>query len=161
MARELLGVAALCAVALTASASQGADTLAWHLSDEDVRMKLAYGQADTDNVGLILRCHPGTGIVYLRWPLDEAAGVGRPYGAKWSSEIRLASGRKNERLAVEVENGDSGPEATADPSAYGPVMKAFAKTGRISVDGTAQHAQTSGERRAIRQFMDLCYEVPD
>jgi hypothetical protein len=148
LARRVLALIAVCAAA--PSMAGGADTLAWRLSYQEADMILAFGEEATDNAGIVMKCHPETGIVYLTAPVETGA-----------NELRLASGRYSQAYPAKVEETDFGRLASAEAAVYDAPIKAFGKTGKIRVGSAAMNAETGAERKVIRQFVDLCVEVAD
>jgi opacity protein-like surface antigen len=145
------GLAALGSVAAVAhTVDQRAPGVTWNLYVDGDQAKLAYGQPNSDLVGIMMACNRGDGAVTVSGDVDPA-----------KPELVLASGEKQTAL--------TGP-ASSDPFGGGLYMEArasthdaalarFAKTG----DLTVRHGQDATEMRAsfkargdIRRFFAHC-----
>ena len=137
---------------------QAADGMKWGFdrgfdSDPQGEVKLAYGEPDTDNVGIMLFCRPKTASVQFVTDLDK----GRP----GRGVVRFESGKDKGRYAASLEKSEAsdGWIATGKIQLPDPVLSAFEKAGQISQveDKTyPQNARTAAERADIKRFFGAC-----
>ena len=121
---------------------------AWSYADNPGEgAKLAYGRPQSDEVLLMMTCAPGDGVVL------SAAAIG---GAK----LMLASGEARTSLDGVVTDGFDGVgfvEATT--SSHGPALKAFRRSGDLTMTTGArrfQMAALDADRPAVRRFFNAC-----
>jgi hypothetical protein len=114
---------------------------------------LVYGEPDTDNLSASFECLAGSGRVKLNIKSD---GEQHPYGAHWRAHVRLASGASRRVYAARGEAADLGETLSAAITTRDPLLRAFAESGQLSIEGFAQNAETPAERRAIRAFLAIC-----
>ena len=129
-------------------AAAAAPDFGLHYNDQGESVSLAYGQANSDNVSLMLACDKGSGRVQVSDLVrgDRAALV-------------LASGGAKTALPVHIEAADGPPVLVADASAGADALKAFRKTGAMTVgDGdTAYGVKASApERTEVDLFFTAC-----
>jgi hypothetical protein len=121
----------------------------FHYLDEGPSAKLAYGQANSDNVGLMLQCAKGSRTV-------EVSDVVRSDSAP---TMTLASAGRRSDIAMKVQPGPGAAVATGRTSAAAPALAAFRKSGRIEVSyaglkyGMAAKPQ---ERASVERFFAAC-----
>lgn len=120
-------------------------------NDQGERASLAYGQPNSDNVGLMLQCQKGAGRVQ----------VSDTVRAELGQSLVLTSGRQTSELLSRVEDGESGaPQMVmADTTTEAQALKAFRKSGKISVkygkigyDVTASREEQAG----VELFFSVC-----
>ncbi len=118
-------------------------------NDNGETASLAYGEANSDNVALMLECAKGTGRVQVS---DLARGE--------APALVLASGRKTSALAARVEPSDGGPAIlTAETPLGAEALQGFRKTGRMVVShGEARYgiAASGPEREEVDLFFTAC-----
>ena len=121
----------------------------FHYLDEGPSAKLAYGQANSDNVGLMLQCAKGSRTV-------EVSDMVRSESAP---TMTLASAGQRSDVAMKVEPGPGAAIATGRTSATTPALLGFRKSGRIEVTyaglkyGMAAKPQ---ERPNVERFFSAC-----
>jgi len=145
------GIFCLGSVAAVAhTVDQSAPAVTWNLYVNGDEAKLAYGQPDSDLVGVMMSCNRGDGAVTVSGDVDPA-----------KPQMTLASGEKQIQL--------SGPAST-DPMGEGLYMEArasthdaaiarFARTGDLSIrtGATMTEMRASAQARGdIRRFFAHC-----
>ena len=152
--RAILGLGISCLLAAcTTGGGYGAMDLGWSLHHaEGEGAKLAYGQAASDNVLLMMTCQPRSGQVLV--------SMTAPAGATPTS-IELTSSGRSSRLngaaAPAMAEGASLIEAMAP--ANDPALLNFARTGDIAVVENGRPAQMPvrrAERAAVSDFFAQC-----
>lgn len=124
--------------------------------DEGPSAKLAYGQANSDNVGLMLQCARGSRMV------DVSDLMVAPDGRAPSTPSRtllLTSGTDRATLSAERADGDGATFLVARTRADTGPLANFRRTGRMTVGSDARAypiAAKPGERAAIEQFFSAC-----
>ena len=124
----------------------------FHYLDEGPSAKLAYGQANSDNVGLMLQCSKGSKIV-------EVSDMVRTQSAP---TMLLTSAGQQSSVAMKVEPGPGAAVATGRTPAGTPALVGFRKSGRIEVSyagakyGMAAKPQ---ERANVERFFAACDRV--
>jgi len=125
-------------------------------NDQGATAVLAYGQANSDDVALMLQCRKGSGRV-------QVSDVARHPMAKGAPAPRLvltSNGRRTELPArVETGQSDGPPILTADTALDGDALKAFRRSGRISVSfGDVRYGLTARtqERAGVERFFVAC-----
>lgn len=143
-------VPAVAVLGLTAFAAQShaptvesEDVMGWHLSREGEMAKLAYGAENSDILALMLTCEPGrpTAVVYGAVQPDAATLAQASLGP---SEVDPLSG--GDAMESRVPLND-------------PVMRDFARRGRLQVKGDAGGftlTSSREDRRAIGDFFAYC-----
>lgn len=145
-----LGVSALGVLNACEERSAAGPASAWRLNVDGATAQLAYGQPDTDNVGLMLSCDAGRGRVLVT--ADAPGGRG---------EVKLASGQTVQAVAGDVfaDPLTQRPALEAATSAKSPVYERFAETGRLALigGGLSRPMPARGEAKDdVRRFFDLC-----
>ncbi len=111
---------------------------------------LAYGEANSDNVGLMLQCDKGSGQVRLT---DVAA-------TQPADRLILASGAQRLDVPVRLSQDESGAAlAEASIPASDPVMQGFRRSGVMAVKlGASRYGvkARAGEQGAVNQFFAVC-----
>jgi hypothetical protein len=124
-----------------------------HFNDNGETASLAYGEAHSDNVALMIECEKGAGRVQVS---DIARGEA-------PAALVLASGRKTSELGGRLEASDGGPAIlTADAPLGADALQGFRKTGRLTVSqGDARYgvAANGPERGEIALFFTACGEA--
>ena len=152
--RAILGLGISCLLAAcTTGGGYGAMDLGWSLHHaEGEGAKLAYGQAASDNVLLMMTCQPRSGQVLV--------SMTAPAGATPTS-IELTSSGRSSRLngaaTPAMAEGASLIEAMAP--ANDPALLNFARTGDIAVVENGRPAQMPvrrAERAAVSDFFAQC-----
>ena len=119
-------------------------------NDQGESASLAYGEANSDNVSLMLQCAKGTGEVQVS---DIARSEKAP-------ALLLASGGAKSELGARVESLEIGPQLlVADTTADAAALKGFRRTGRLTVgQGDASYGvSASGRERAeVDLFFTAC-----
>ena len=119
-------------------------------NDNGETASLAYGEANSDNVALLLECAKGSGRVQVS---DLARTEASP-------RLVLASGRKASELAARVEATDGGPAIlVADAPLAADSLQGFRKTGRLTVGQGSDRYGVSAkgpEREDIDLFFTAC-----
>jgi hypothetical protein len=121
----------------------------FHYLDEGPSAKLAYGQANSDNVGLMLQCSKGSKIV-------EVTDMVRTEAAP---TMMLVSAGQQSSVAMKVEPGPGAAIATGRTPAGTPALVGFRKSGKIEVTyagakyGIAAKPQ---ERANVERFFVAC-----
>lgn len=117
--------------------------------DEGASAKLAYGQANSDNVGLMLQCAKGSELI-------EVSDMAR--SSPDTALTLIAAGRTSALKAV-VQPGPGAPVVTARAPSSSPALAGFRQSGRIEVSyaglryGVAARPQ---ERAGIERFFAAC-----
>jgi hypothetical protein len=117
-------------------------------NDQGESVSLAYGQANSDNVSLMLECAKGSGRVQV----SDIARTNR-------TDLVLASGDETRALPARVEAADGPPLLVADTTADAPALRAFRRTGALTVgDGRAAYAvkASAPERTEVDLFFTAC-----
>jgi hypothetical protein len=143
---SLIAIASLSACAhQTPQAMPG---MAWSLNNADGEgAKLAFGQANTDNVLVMLTCQPRSGQVML--------SANAPNGAK--PELQLASRGAQARYVGDV-SPDMGEGAVVEAKTHAndPVMANFAKSGDLAVTVAGRRTTVPADRAKAQQFVESC-----
>lgn len=117
--------------------------------DEGPSAKLAYGEANSDNVGLMLQCDKGSRMVEVT---DAVRSSTAP-------TLTLASAGKSADLKAEVQSGEGSSVVTARAPSGSPVLAGFRQSGKIEVSyaglryGVAAKPQ---ERASVERFFNAC-----
>src|SRR5688572_111181 len=121
-------------------------------NDNGETASLAYGEAHSDNVALMLECAKGSGRVQVS---DIARGE--------APALVLASGRRTTELGARVEASDGGPAIlTADAPLAADALQGFHRTGKLTVSqGDARYgvAASAPERQEVDLFFTACGEA--
>ncbi|MES3026467.1 MAG: hypothetical protein V4820_01290 [Pseudomonadota bacterium] len=151
--RAILGLGLSCLLTACTHGGYGAVDLGWSLHHADGEgAKLAYGQADSDNVLLMMTCQPKSGQVLVSMTAPDSVGL---------EAIEIASRGHSSRLpgasAPAMTEGSSLIEAMAPAS--DPALQSFARTGDIAVveNGRAAHMPVrKAERARVADFFAQC-----
>jgi hypothetical protein len=115
---------------------------------------LAYGRANSDEVGLMLQCVKGSRQVEVSDVVRSS--LFQPDKAK----LTLVSDGQTSSLAATLSQDEAGaPLARARTSADNPVLKGFRHSGKIAVrlaSGRYSLAATAPERTNIARFLTAC-----
>ncbi len=117
--------------------------------DEGPSAKLAYGQANSDNVGLMLECAKGSRLV-------KVTDVVRSSPA---ATLVLASSGKTSQLKTAVEPGPGASIFTASAPAATPALIGFRNSGKMDVSYAGLRyaiAAKPNERMGIEKFFAAC-----
>lgn len=121
----------------------------FHYLDEGPSAKLAYGQANSDNVGLMLQCSKGSKVV-------EVSDMVRTQAAP---TMTLASSGQQSNVSMKVEPGPGAAVATGRTSAESPALAGFRKSGQIEVTyaGFKYGMRAKPQERAnVERFFAAC-----
>jgi hypothetical protein len=118
---------------------------------------LAYGEADSDNVGLMMQCERGA----RRVEITDAVHA----GARKGETLVLASGGARSQLPtrVEVDEERGAPLASGQALTDNPVLTAFRKSGRVTVKlGAREQAYVASpaELISVARFFAVCEKRP-
>lgn len=117
--------------------------------DEGPSAKLAYGQANSDNVGMMLECAKGSRRVDVTDVVRSAP----------SPTLTLASGRARASLKAEVSSGEGAPLLTATTRSDSPVLQGFRRSGTMEVAYAGlryQMVASAKERDGVERFFNAC-----
>ncbi|MGZ9201693.1 MAG: hypothetical protein ACXW3D_08260 [Caulobacteraceae bacterium] len=120
-------------------------------NDQGEQASLAYGQANSDNVALMMQCKKGAGAIQ----------VSDTVRAKPAPSLVLASGGRTSELLSRVEPGETGapPMVVADTTAQADALKAFRRSGKMNVayGDTRYGVSASREEMAgVELFFSVC-----
>jgi len=129
--------------ATDSDAQTGVAPMGWHLSHEGSMAKLAYGVANSDQLVLMLTCHPGE--TQLTAYGDVLPASPRLIRASMSTApIDPLSGEMMEETRISVRD---------------PALQQLARHGRLAVEGEGgafRLSATPDERRFIGDFFAYC-----
>ncbi|OYX30187.1 MAG: hypothetical protein B7Y99_12020 [Caulobacterales bacterium 32-69-10] len=117
--------------------------------DEGPSAKLAYGQANSDNVGLMLQCAKGSRMVEVS---DSVRSSPAP-------TLVLTSGGKTAALKAEVHAGEGPSIVTAQTSSSSPVLAGFRQSGKMEVSYAGLRygvAAKPDEKAGVERFFSAC-----
>jgi hypothetical protein len=117
--------------------------------DEGGSAKLAYGQANSDNVGLMLECAKGSRLVKVT---DVVRSEPAP-------TLTLISAGRATALKTAVEPGPGASVYTASAPAASPALMGFRSSGRMEVSYAGLRygiAAKANERMGIEKFFSAC-----
>ena len=126
-----------------------APSFGFYYLDEGPSAKLAYGEANSDNVGLMLECAKGSRMV-------DVSDVVRSSPAP---TLTLTSAGLRTELKAEVQSGEGAPIVTARAPAADPALAAFRRSGRIEVSYAGLRyavAARPDERANVERFFGAC-----
>lgn len=121
----------------------------FHYVDEGPAAKLAYGQANSDNVGLMLLCEKGSNLV-------EVSDVVRSNPAP---TLTLVSDGRTSDVRVDVQSGPGAGIAVGRAPAASPALSGFRRTGAIEVNYAGlRYGMTAKaiEKAAVERFFTAC-----
>jgi len=117
--------------------------------DEGASAKLAYGQANSDDVDLMLQCTKGSRTV-------EVTDVARTSGP---AVLTLAASGTSARLKTRPESSDGSVLLVADTPVDAAPLSAFRRTGRLEVAQAGfRHGlvASADERPGVERFFAAC-----
>jgi hypothetical protein len=117
--------------------------------DEGPSAKLAYGQANSDNVGLMLQCQKGSRMVEVS---DAVRSAPAP-------TLTLVSAGKTAALKAQVMSGDGPAVVTAQAPSASPVLAGFRQSGKIEVSYAGLRygvAAKPNEKANVERFFSAC-----
>lgn len=144
-----VGVLAACGYDDHRAELKGAPGYGLYYNDAGATASLAYGQANSDNVALMLECAKQSGRVQV----SDAARTGPV------PQIVLASGSARSRLAARMEAGEGPPVLIADAGVADGALEGFRRTGKINVAyGDVRYGVSAdrGEQASVRRFFAAC-----
>ncbi|MEO6338473.1 MAG: hypothetical protein ABIO39_00420 [Caulobacteraceae bacterium] len=118
-------------------------------SDEGATAKLAYGQANSDNVGMMLECVKGSRRVDIT---DAVRSVPSP-------TLTLASGRAHADLKTKVADGEGGSVLTTSARSDNAVLRSFRRSGAMEVAYSGlryRMVASPKERDSVERFFGAC-----
>jgi hypothetical protein len=121
----------------------------FHYVDEGDYAKLAFGQANSDNVGLMLQCAKGSRQV-------EVSDVIRSAPAQ---TLTLTSGGQRSDVKVEVMPGPGASMAVGHAPLAAPALAGFRRSGAMEVSYAGLHygmAAKPQEKPALERFFSAC-----
>jgi hypothetical protein len=122
-----------------------------HFMDEGDYAKLAYGQANSDDVGLMLECAKGSRSIEIS---DVARGS--------ENRLRLQSGAARSDFGGEIVPGPGANIVTATGAPDAPALRAFRDTGRIEVEHGGRRygvTATPAEQVDVKRFFAMCEQA--
>jgi hypothetical protein len=144
-----LGALAACSYDDQHARPQAASHYGLFYNDAGQTASLAYGQANSDNVALMLECAKGSGRVQV----SDAARTGPV------PQIVLASAGARSPLAARMEAAEGPPVLVAGADVATPALDGFRRTGRIQVAyGDVRYAVSAdgAERAGVARFFAAC-----
>jgi hypothetical protein len=123
--------------------------MGFFLVDEGTSAKLAYGEANSDNVGLMLECAKGSGVVQVT---DQVRSSAAP-------TLTMVSDGARSDLAATVEGGEGPAIAVARAKTEAPALTGFRRTGAMEVAYSGLRYRVTArprERDRIEQFFTAC-----
>ena len=118
-----------------------------HYVDTGGAAKLAYGKANSDNVGLMLECDKGSKVV-------EISDVARDGNA-----LVLTSAGQRSEFGGEIASGPGAPVLMATAATDAPALKAFRDTGKVEVGAGGLRYDVNAnaaERASVELFFNAC-----
>ncbi len=118
-------------------------------SDEGGSAKLAYGQANSDNIDLMLQCAKGSRTV-------EVTNIARVPGAP---KLTLVSSGVSTELKTRVETGEGATLLVADAPMTSAPLTAFRRSGHLEVAQAGNRyglTATANERQGVERFFAAC-----
>ena len=158
---------ALAVLAMTTGAAQAKEERVWRLYTSSDLISLVYGVPETDDVAQVLMCAPHRRIrtnftfeheVAVRQDGErwlDSAGRASP----WPTRLTVSSGDATATLdaTTEPDQMNGGSSVSATFSTGGPVMTAFARTGRLRVTAYGETLSLPPAPVArVRRFLQLC-----
>ena len=117
--------------------------------EEGVSAKLAYGQANSDNVGLMLQCRKGSHVIDVTDAVKSDS----------SPTLTLASNGTQSTLKTEIQSFEGSTLLLAHARTSDAPLQAFRRSGRIDVAySQTKYAvvATSDERVGVEKFFTAC-----
>ena len=126
-------------------------------NDDGETAGLAHGEANTDNVDLMLQCDKGARRV-------EITDAAHPGARKGEALTLISDGARSDLpTRVEVDEERGAPLASGGATTDTPALIAFRKTGRMTVKLGAReqaYAATPGELISVARFFAVCEKRP-
>jgi hypothetical protein len=135
-----------------ASAPQG-EPMTWGFADAPSAEgpKLAFGVDGTDDLAVLFLCEPATGSITFNVPSGGGPDV---------AEVKLRSGGFVRRYDTLPSEPDGYELAYFRTDRTDPVLKTFAKSGRLAIDVygafVSHDVRTTPERQAVAEFAKAC-----
>lgn len=110
---------------------------------------LAYGRANSDDVGLVLQCQAGSRMV----DVSDVARNGR------ADSLTLTSGKAQSRLPARLDTATGQPTLWAKADVASPALAAFRETGAVVVAGGGARYKVDASRRemaGVQAFFRTC-----
>lgn len=120
-----------------------------YYSDEGETAKLAYGVANSDDVGLMLECEKGSKSVTVTDTVRKGAGPG----------ISLISGAQRTNLSAKRQSMEGATLLFATTRTDAAALAAFRTSGELQViSGTVRYGvtATSAEKAGVKRFFAAC-----
>lgn len=117
--------------------------------DEGPTAKLAYGQANSDDVDLMLQCTKGSRVV-------QVTNIARNDGAP---KLTLVSSGASADLNTRIEAGDGATVLVADAPMSSAPLSAFRRSGHLEVSQGGKRygvTATANERAGVESFFQAC-----
>lgn len=117
--------------------------------DEGRDAKLAYGEPNSDNVGLMLQCAKGSKVIEVT---DAPHNSGEP-------TLTLASSGRTQVLKARLESGEGATLLVATTPYDTAPLSAFRKSGRLEVAQAGARygvAASTNERVGLERFFAAC-----
>jgi hypothetical protein len=121
----------------------------FHYLDEGDSAKLAYGEANSDNVGLMLQCAKGSRLVEVSDAVRSAP----------DSRLTLKSGDSRSEVKVEIMPGPVAAVAVGQAPVAAPALASFRRSGTMQVSYaglTYAMAAKDREKPALERFFSAC-----
>lgn len=121
-----------------------------HYVDTGGAAKLAYGKANSDNVGLMLECDKGSGLVEIS---DVARGA---------SALTLTAAGQKSAFNGDILSGPGAPVLVATAATDAPALRGFRQTGKVEVgNGRLRYDVNANatERADVERFFNACEQA--
>lgn len=121
----------------------------FHFLDEGSDAKLAYGQANSDNVGLMLQCEKGSRMVAVS---DMVRSSPTP-------TLTLVSGKASSTVKVAIEPGPGAAVAVGQAPVATPALTGFRKSGKLAVSYAGLRYDMTAkpnEQASVQRFFAAC-----
>lgn len=144
-----VGVLAACGYDDQRAALKAAPGYGLYYNDAGPTASLAYGQANSDNVALMLECAKGSGRVQVS---DVARSGPAP-------RFELLSDGDRTQLPTRIEASEGPAVLVADAAISVPALDGFRRTGRIDVAyGDVRYGVSAdrNEQGRVKQFFAVC-----
>lgn len=150
----IMGVGALLGACTMGGGDKAVQTampvdFGFHFLDEGSGAKLAYGQANSDNVGLMLQCEKGSRVVEVS---DTVRSSPAP-------TLTLVSGKASSNVKVSVEPGPGAAVAVGQTPVATPALAGFRKSGKLAVSYAGLRYDMTvkpNEQASVRRFFAAC-----
>lgn len=117
--------------------------------DDGGNAKLAYGAAQSDNVGLMLECAKGSRVIQVT---DMVRSAPAP-------RLTLTSAGRATTVPADVETGEGGSIVVTHVASTAPALSGFRRSGTIEVTYAGLRYAISArpyERPSVGRFFDAC-----